>query len=125
MRTTPIIIYRGKAKTNSWARWMVGRTMKKNQNNLISIVGKTGSGKTYSAISICEIMSKMDGVPFKLEHIVFTFRQFMELINKVKNKSRGIKIVFEEQQISIDARNFQSEANKIFNYIVTTFRHRN
>src|SRR3990172_2181506 len=99
MRTTPIIIYRGKAKTNSWARWMVGRTMKKNQNNLISIVGKTGSGKTFSAISICEIMSKMDGVPFTIEHIVFSLRELMDLINSGKLK-RGRKIVFDEPQVS-------------------------
>ena len=68
-----IVIYRGKAKNNSWARWMVSRTMKQNKNNLISVVGKTGSGKTLSAISICEIMSKMDGVPFDVKiHVVFT-----------------------------------------------------
>lgn len=124
MRTTPIIIYRGKAKTNSWARWMVGKTMKKNQNNLISLVGKTGSGKTFSAISICEIMSKMDGVPFTIEHIVFSLRELMDLINSGKLK-RGSKIIFDEPQVSISAREFQSEANKVFNYLLSTFRHRN
>lgn len=124
MKTTPIIIYRSKPKNNSWARWMVGRTMKKNQNNLIALVGKTGSGKTYSAISICEIMSKMDGVPFTIDHIVFSLRELMDLINSGKLK-RGSKIVFDEPQVSISAREFQSEANKIFNYLLSTFRHRN
>jgi len=119
-----IVIYRGKAKMNSWARWMVGRSIKKNQNNLISIVGKTGSGKTFSAISICEIMSKMDGVPFTIEHVVFSLRELMDLINSGKLK-RGSKIVFDEPQVSISAREFQSEANKIFNYLLSTFRHRN
>lgn len=124
MKTTPIIIYRGEPKNNSWARWMVGRTMKKNQNNLIALVGKTGSGKTFSAIAICEMMSKMDGVPFTIEHIVFSLRELMELINSGKLK-RGSKIVFDEPQVSISAREFQSEANKIFNYLLSTFRHRN
>ena len=121
---TPIIIYREKAKTNSWARWLVSRTMRKNQNNLISIIGKTGSGKTFSAISICEIMSKLDGVPFTIDHIVFSLRELMELINSGKLK-RGSKIIFDEPQVSISARDFQSEANKVFNYLLTTFRHRN
>ena len=103
---------------------MVGRTMKKNQNNLISIVGKTGSGKTYTAISICEIMSNMDGVPFTIEHVVFSLRELMDLINSGKLK-RGSKIVFDEPQVSISARDFQSEANKVFNYLISTFRHRN
>ena len=119
-----IVVYRGKAKTNSWARWMVGRTMRQNKNNLISIVGKTGSGKTYSAISICEIMSKMDGIPFTIENVVFDLKELMTLINSGKLK-KGSKIVFDEPQVSIGAREFQSEANKVFNYLITTFRHKN
>ena len=119
-----IVVYRSKAKGDSWARWMVGRTMRQNKNNLISLVGKTGSGKTYSAISICQIMSKMDGVPFTIEHVVFSLRELMDLINSGKLK-RGSKIVFDEPQVSISAREFQSEANKVFNYLLSTFRHRN
>jgi hypothetical protein len=120
-----IVKYNGKPKTNSWARWMVGRTMKQNKNNLISVVGKTGSGKTYTAISICEIMSKMDGVPFNVkEHVVFTLKELMDLINSGKLR-RGSKIVCDEFQCSISAREFQSKANKVFNYVLSTFRHLN
>jgi len=119
-----IVIYRKELKSNSWARWMVSRTMKQNKNNLISIVGKTGSGKTWSAISICELMSKIDGVPFTIEHVVFSLSELMDLINSGKLK-RGSKIVFDEPQVSISAREFQSEANKVFNYLLSTFRHRN
>jgi len=119
-----IVVYRGKPKVNSWARWMVGRTMKQNKNNLISVIGQTGSGKTYTAISICEIMSKMDGVPFGIDNVVFSLRELMDLINSGKLK-RGSKIIFDEPQVSISAREFQSEANKVFNYLLSTFRHRN
>jgi len=117
--------YIGKAKKNSWARWMVSRTMKQNKNNLISVVGKTGSGKTLSAISICEIMSKMDGVPFDVKkHVVFSLKELMDLINS-GNIQKGVKIVCDEFQCSISAREFQSKANKVFNYLLTTFRHLN
>jgi len=120
-----VYIYRGKAKTNSWARWMVSRTMKQNKNNLIAVVGKTGSGKSLSAISICEIMSKMDGVPFNVrEHVVFSLNELMDLLNSGKLK-RGSKIVCDEFQCSISAREFQSKANKVFNYVLSTFRHKN
>jgi len=98
--------------------------MKQNKNNLVSVVGQTGSGKTYTAMSICEIMSKMDGVPFGIDNIVFSLRELMELINSGKLK-RGSKIIFDEPQVSISAREFQSEANKVFNYLLSTFRHRN
>jgi ABC-type oligopeptide transport system ATPase subunit len=120
----PIVVYKEKAKPHAWARWMRGRTMRKNNNNLISVVGKTGSGKTWVAMSICEIMSEMDGVPFDVDHIVFSLTELMELINSGKLK-RGSKIVFDEPQISIGAREFQSEANKVFNFLISTFRHRN
>lgn len=119
-----IVVYRGERKVNSWAKWMMGRTMKQNKNNLVAIIGKTGSGKTYTAISICEIMSKMDGVPFTIDHIVFSLTELMDLINSGKLK-KGSKIIFDEPQVSISAREFQSEANKVFNFLLSTFRHRN
>lgn len=119
-----IVRYKKKAKTGSWERWLVRRTMKKNQNNLVSVIGKTGSGKTWSAISICENMSKLDGVPFTIDHIVFSLKDLMDLINS-GNLKRGSKIIFDEPQVSISAKDFQSVANKVFNYLVTTFRHRN
>lgn len=122
--TNAIVIYKGKAKPNSWARWMVNRTKRQNKNNLISVVGPTGSGKTYSAISICEIMSKMDGVPFTINHIVFSLRELMSLINSGE-LVKSSKIVCDEFQCSIGARDFQSEANKVFNFLLSTFRHRN
>lgn len=120
----PIVIYRDKPKTHSWARWMVARVMRKNQNNLIGVIGRTGSGKTWSGISICEIMSKMDGVPFTIDHIVFSLTELMNLINSGKLQ-RGSKIIFDEPQVSISAREFQSEANKVFNFLLSTFRHKN
>lgn len=120
----PIVVYKETPKQHSWARWMVARTMRKNQNNLVSYIGKTGSGKTWSAMSVAEIMGVMDGVPFTVEHIVFTLTELMNLINSDKLK-KGSKILFDEPQVSISAREFQSSANKIFNYLLSTFRHRN
>lgn len=123
--TTPRVMYRTDTiEPNAWARWFVNRTITKNQNNLISVVGKTGSGKTYSAISICEIMSKMSGVPFTIDNVVFSLTELMDLINSDK-LIKGSSIIFDEPQCSIGSRDFQSEANKVFNYLLTTFRHRN
>ena len=119
-----IVKYRGSRKRHSWARWFIARTLRQNKNNLISVIGQTGSGKTYSALSICEIMSKMDGVPFDIDHVVFSLRELMALINSGKLK-KGSKIVFDEPQVSISAREFQSKANKVFGYVLSTFRHRN
>ncbi len=120
----PKVRYDGPSKKNSWARWLVYRTMKKNNNNLCSFVGKTGSGKTWGAMSVCEKMSKLDGVPFSVDHVVFSLKELMDLING-GNLKRGSKLIFDEPQISIGSRDFQSLANKVFNSLVTTFRHQN
>lgn len=120
----PRVIYKGKPKIHSWPRFMVGRVMRKNNNNLVSFIGKTGSGKTYSAISAAEIMSKMSGVPFTADNIVFSLTELMRLITYGKLQ-RGSTIIFDEPQASISSKDFQSKANKVFNLLVTTFRHRN
>ncbi len=119
-----LVIYRDKKKTNSWARWMVGRVMRQNKNNLIGLVGPTGSGKTYTGISIAEIMSGMSGVHFGIEHIVFSLRELMDLINGGTLR-KGSTIIFDEPQASISSRDFQADANKVFNLLLSTFRHRN
>lgn len=119
-----IVRYFGPPKKDSWCRWMLNRTRRQNKNNLIAIVGKTGSGKTYSAMSICETMSEMDGIPFTIDHVVFSLKELMYLINSDKVK-KGSRIVFDEPQISISVKEFQSKANKVFNYLLSTFRHRN
>jgi len=119
-----IVRYKGMPKGNSWARWMVARTGRLSQNNLCSIIGKTGSGKTFAGMAIGEIIAGLNGVPFKVDNIVFNLPDLMKLINSDKVK-KGSVIVCDEFQTSISARDFQAESNKVFNYLMTTFRHRN
>ena len=120
----PIIIYKGQPKKHSWIRWMCVKVKRKNDNNLFSIVGKTGSGKTWAGIYCGEMLSKKTKAEFGIDNIVFSLRELMELLNSGKLK-RGSTIVFDEPQISISAKTFQSEANKVFTMLVSTFRHLN
>lgn len=110
--------------SNSWIRYFKRRIYVNNQNNLVVVIGKTGSGKTWSAISIAEMFSKETNVPFGIENIVFNLRDLMRLVNSGKLK-KGSIIIFDEPQVTINSRDFMSQANKIFNYLLSTFRHRN
>lgn len=119
-----LLKYKEEAQPHAWCSFMNKKTMVRNDNNLCSLVGRTGSGKTWSAIAMSEIMSKMSGVPFGVDNIVFSFQELMNLINSDKLQ-RGSCIIFDEPQASINSRDFQSLANKLFNLLASTFRHRN
>ena len=60
------------------------------------------------------------------KQLVFDLKDFMTLINSDWFKAKKIKqIIFDEPQTSISNRQWQSLANRLFNYLVTTFRHQN
>ena len=122
----PKVVYQntGEKIGNPWIRYILGRIYVKNKNWMCSVVGPTGSGKTYHAISFCEEISKQNNVYFGIDNIVFSLNELMSLINSAKLQ-KGSCILFDEPQISISNREFQSRANKVFNYLLTTFRHRN
>lgn len=119
----PLLIYKEKPLPHHWARYLNIQTNVKNDNNLIMVGGATGSGKTLSAVSICEIKSQLSGIPFGIGNIVFSFPELMDLLKS--NPPRGSDIIFDEPQASISSRDFQSLANKCFNLLLSTFRHRN
>ena len=120
-----IVVYRNPTdvKKNSWIRYILKRN-RKNKNTLIVVIGPTGSGKTWTTMSVCEMIAAENNTSFKVINIVFTLRELMELINS-KELKKGSCIIFDEPQVSISSREFMSEANKVFNYLLTTFRHRN
>lgn len=120
-----MVVYRNKedSKRDSWIRYLLGR-INQNKNNLVCVVGKTGSGKTWSAVSVCEKISKQNKVPFTVDNIIFNLGDLMRFINSDK-AVKGTSIIFDEPQVTISSRDFMSQANKVFNYLLTTFRHRN
>jgi len=113
----------GEERRHTWIRYFLLR-IKKNKNNLVVVTGATGSGKSFSAMAICELISQSNNIPFEIDNVVFGLLPLMKLINSGKLK-KGSCIIFDEPQISISAREFQSKANRIFNYLVSTFRHKN
>ena len=124
--TIPIVIYSkfGEIRKDSWIYYLHRRIYRDNSSNLIQLIGETGSGKSWSGLSVCEKLSKLSKVPFTIDHVVFGFEELMELINSDKCP-KGTSILFEEAQVSISNRNWMSQASKVFNYFLSTMRHRN
>ena len=96
------------------------RMMKQNKNWLAIMTGPTGSGKSYSALSIAETLDPS----FNLDRIVFTPQDFMRLFidNKV---GKGQMVIWEEAGVTMGARDFMSKVNKAINYFIQSFRSKN
>jgi superfamily II DNA or RNA helicase len=114
-------IIKYKPGEQSWIRWIKKR-IKHNLNFIALFQGATGIGKTWSAISLAQ---KIDP-DFQVNQIVFDFKGLMEIINSEEFQKKKWKIIiFDEPQITISNRNWQSATNKLMNYLLTTFRHQN
>lgn len=105
----------------SWIRWIKKR-IAHNLNFICLFQGATGIGKTWSAISLAQMIDP----DFNIDQIVFDFKELMQVINSDWFKKKKWKIlIFDEPQITISNRQWQSTTNKLMNYLLSTFRHQN
>ena len=117
-----------KLPQNPFYQWIKGR-IKANKNVIIVINGGTGSGKTYSAISIAKTCADMLGSNFTVnDNIEFNFPELLKLMQLPQNQKSGTPFIFEEVGAfggGASAREWQSQANKFFFSFMQTSRHRN
>ena len=108
-----------KKKMPTWIGYIHSR-IKKNKNFLCMITGQTGSGKSWTALSLGEMLDE----EFSSERVVFNGRELMSLINSGK-LTKGSVIIWDEAGVELSSRSWQSQANKLINYLIQTFRHKN
>jgi tRNA splicing endonuclease len=108
----------GEPKEKYWITYIKSR-IKKNKNFICFVSGQTGSGKSWSSISIGESLDP----DFGIDRIVFSGIELMNLINSGKLKG-GSVIIFEEVGVEHSNKNWQSITNKMLSYLMQTFRHR-
>jgi len=85
---------------------------------MIAITGETGSGKSYSALTIAELIDP----EFNIDKVVFEPKDFLKLLDTAK---RGDVIVFDEAGVGIPAREWQTIQNKLFGYVLQVIRYKN
>lgn len=98
----------------------IRQRIRNNKNFLCFISGATGSGKSWSSLRVAEELDAQ----FNIDRVVFSGRELMALINSGELR-KGSVIVFEEAGIEMSNRNWQSTTNKMLNYLLQTFRHKN
>jgi len=100
----------------------IRRRIERNKNFICAITGPTGSGKSWGALRLGEILDP----DFGIDNVVFSPVQFMDLLNgKVKDLKRGSVVVFDEFQVSMSHLDYQSLIAKLLNFVLQTFRHKN
>jgi ABC-type dipeptide/oligopeptide/nickel transport system ATPase component len=105
----------------SWIKYIKGR-IKRNKNFLCIISGPTGSGKSWSAMSIAEMLND----DFNTDRIIFRGKDLMREINTKKyDKRKGVVFIWDEAGVDLSSRNWQSVTNKMLNFLIQTFRHQN
>lgn len=108
-----------KDKPLMWSRYVLNR-IKHNKNFIAVITGSTGSGKSYAALNWAEELDPS----FNIDRVVFTPKQFMELINS-ETLEKGSVILFDEIGVAMNSKEHMSVVNRALNFFMQTFRHRN
>lgn len=91
-----------------------------NKNFMSVALGGTGSGKTYSQLRLAELLDP----EFNIDRVVFSVKEFMDLVNSGK-LHRGSVIVSEELGTQMSRREWYAVSNRLFSFILQTFRNLN
>jgi hypothetical protein len=102
-----------------WITYIKRRIANK-KNFLCLLYGATGSGKSWTALSIAHQLNP----DFNPTRIIFGLKGLMELINSSDQFPEGTCFVWDEFQIGAGNREWQSLANKLLNQLLSTFRHK-
>ena len=109
----------GKPREKFWITFIKNR-IKRNKNFMGFCSGPTGSGKSWSCLSIGESIDPN----FSIDNVVFSGTELMSLVNSGK-LAVGSCIIFEEGGVALSNRSWQSVTNKMLNYLIQTWRHLN
>lgn len=92
------------------------RIHNRNLNIMIGIYGPAGSGKTYTALRIAELVDPK----FSAGNIEFQVAPFIHLINS--GFPRGAAFVGDDFGVAANARKWQSDPNIALSYVAQSFR---
>lgn len=105
-----------------WATEKRDRLIKHNQNWMCLIVGGTGSGKSWDALSLADDISA-NGFDCR-RHLAFTPSDIIKILNSNKLK-KGDIIIADELGVSMSSRDWYAIQNKLLSHLFQTFREMN
>lgn len=107
---------------NKFITRIKNRMLKHNKNWLAICCGDTGSGKSYTALYLADVLNPR-GLNIERD-VCLTPEKFLERINSPELR-RGDVIVFDEAGVGMPARDWHSLQNKLLSSVFQTFRNLN
>lgn len=95
------------------------RLHKRNQNEIIIIVGDPGSGKSYMGLRLGEILTDRK---FSMEDCKFSPAEFMQ---RIATAGKYSVIMLDDSGIALNAREFMSKSNKLLSLALESCRFKN
>ena len=105
-------------KNSVWLLQWIRNRIKKNRNLIALFIGDTGSGKSLSSIRLAERVDPN----FSVDRIVFTVKEFLELVNG--GLPKGSVIIFDDAGLGINARLWQEMSARVFGMLTQGFRYK-
>ena len=106
-------------------QYIKDRIFNKNKNFFMILVGSTGSGKSYSALRLAELIDSS----FNIDRCCFKAKEFMQQVNLLVNSenidTRGKVVMWDELGVEHSAREFMTISNRVINYFFQTSRNLN
>lgn len=103
----------------NWLREFIIERLEHEGSMVAIFVGRTGSSKSGSAISLAYAMDPT----FNLDRIVFSVDDFFR-ISTEEHLAPGSFIIFDDAGVGAGSRDWQSEKNKSLGAILQTFRYK-
>lgn len=97
---------------------IVNYRFRQKKNTIFAVCGGVGEGKSYTALKIAE-MIQPDFSP--KEQIVYNPQQFLEIMNKVKEKGYKV-VILDEAHVTVPAKTWYSFTNLAMSFVTSTFR---
>ena len=99
----------------------IKKEINKNRNFVGILVGRVGTGKSYSALKLCYEIDPT----FNEKRVLFKIADLLEMVHENKIEA-GQCILFDEAGISASNReSYMNKFNKAMSYLLQTWRHRN